>query len=256
MGAWSDPPSAHIVHWQDGSVRYLRIRRAEKKNALTAMMYDTMTTVLQAANADEGTKAVVILGEPGIFCAGNDIEYFVRMAEQGAVGGPILAFLRALVANRKPLIAGVEGPAVGIGTTLLFHCDYVVATPGARFSTPFVTLGLVPEAGSSLFGPRLLGHAWAFELLVMGREIEAGTALARGLINEIAEPGMVEVAVGKVAAEIAALPPEAVMLSRQLLRGDPAELLETIDREAELFGKRLHADETRRAFMNFLARKK
>ncbi len=233
----------------------IRIARPEKKNSLTAEMYRTMVAAMIAAKASSQIKAILLLGEPGAFCAGNDIQDFRGFATGGALGSDVIDFLKVLAANTKPLIAAVDGFAIGIGTTALLHCDYVVATPRASFSTPFVNLGLVPEAGSSLLFPRLLGHVRAFEMLAMGRGLSPEKALAAGLINEIVPAGEADEAARKVALEIAAKPAEAVAITRRLLRGDPAPVLERIDEEVALFSDRLRSEEAKQAFSAFLNRK-
>src|SRR5689334_12486491 len=142
-------------------VRTLKLDRAEKKNALTLAMYTALSDALGEADAREDIRCVLIAGHPSGFCAGNDLNDFLQMAETGALGAPIVRFLHALARCRTPLVAAVAGQAVGVGATMLLHCDYVVAADDAVFSTPFVTLGLAPEAGSSLLMPRLMGHARA-----------------------------------------------------------------------------------------------
>ena len=144
-----------------------------------------------------------------------------------------------------PLVAAVQGNAVGVGTTMLLHCDHVVAGSDARFSTPFVGLGLVPEAASSLLAPRLMGHARAFSLLVMGRPLDAEEAKAAGLVNTVVAPDAVEAEAMKAAREIAALPPQGVLAARRLMRGSPDEIVARIDEEAELFKTRLQSAEAR-----------
>jgi len=247
--------SSSIQVATDGPVLTIRIARPEKKNSLTSAMYGAMAGAIEKANGDAATKAVVILGEPGAFSAGNDIQEFLGFAMGGALGKEVIDFLKALVGSTKPLIAGVDGFAVGVGTTMLLHCDYVVASTRASFSTPFVNLGLVPEAASSLLGPRLMGNARAFELLAMGRSFTPEKALAAGLINEIVPEGAANDMALKVAREIASKPAEAVAITRRLLRGDPAVTLARIDEEVVLFGQRLKSDEAKQAFAVFLARK-
>lgn len=245
-----------VFYGVDGAVATLRLDRAAKKNALTVAMYEALTRGLESAGGDPKVRALVVLGHPGAFCAGNDIQDFMAFAARGALGEPILAFLRALATFDKPLLAAVDGPAVGVGTTLLLHCDYVLATANAAFATPFVDLGLVPEAGSSLLGPRLMGHARAFELLVMGRRWNAARAAEAGLVNEIVASDALERQALAVASEIAAKAPEALALSRRLLRGDRADVLARIDLEAEHFKQRLASPEAAQAFMAFLSKKK
>jgi enoyl-CoA hydratase/carnithine racemase len=246
-----------IIIKDEGAVRVVRMNRPDKKNALNAPMYDALTKAIGDANSDTGIRCVLIAGAPGAFCAGNDLQDFLRAATgEGGLGDSVVHFLYALARAQKPLVAAVQGVAVGIGTTMLLHCDYVVAGSDARFSTPFVHLGLVPEAASSLLAPRLMGHRRAFSLLVMGRPMTAMQAKECGLVNDIVEPAEVEAAALKAAREIAALPPQAVMASRNLLRGSPAEIVERIDDEARVYLDRLRTPEARAALDAFFKRKK
>ena len=162
----------------------------------------------------------------------------------------------ALARAERPLVAAVQGVAVGIGTTMLFHCDYAVAATDARFSTPFVALGLVPEAGSSLIAPRVMGHRRAFELLVMGEPLNGEEARAVGLVNQVAPADQVEAEAMKAAQAIAVLPAEGVAISRRLMKGTPDETVKRIDDEAAQFKLRLASPEARKAFEAFLGRKK
>jgi enoyl-CoA hydratase/carnithine racemase len=215
-----------------------------------------MAVAIEDAGRDDALHCLRIAGVPGAFCAGNDLNEFLAAATGGdALGTPLMRFLYALAGNEKPLIAAVQGIAVGIGTTMLLHCDHVVAGTDARFSTPFVGLGLVPEAASSLLAPRLMGHARAFSLIAMGRPLDAAGAQAAGLVNTVVAPGEVEAGSAEVAREIAALPQEALRIARRLMRGPPEEIVARIDQEVELFRIRLRSPEARAAFEAFLARK-
>lgn len=239
----------------DGPVRMIRMNRPDKKNALTMAMYDAMAAAIETAPA-ANVRCLVIGGAPTVFCAGNDIGDFLQAATGGGLGAPILRFLYALARNETPLVAAVQGNAVGVGTTMLMHCDHVVASTEARFSTPFVSLGLVPEAASSLIAPRLMGHARAFSLLVMGKPLNAGQAKAAGLIDTVAAPDAVEAEAMKTAGEIAALPPQAVLASRRLMRGSADEIVARIDAEAVEFKARLQSAEAQAAFTAFMSRKR
>lgn len=236
----------------DGAVRIVRINRPEKKNALTSAMYAALA---EALRPDPSVAVVVILGAPGAFSAGNDMADFVSAAASGSLGEPILAFLRALARSPVPLVAGVDGIAVGVGTTLLFHCDFVVASDRSRFRTPFTDLGLVPEAASSLLGPRIMGPHRAFELLVAGEIFDAPRALAAGFVNRVVALEAVEETALAFARSLAAKPREAVAASRRLLKGDPADVLARIDEEAAAFSDRLRSPEAQAAFQAFLGRK-
>jgi enoyl-CoA hydratase/carnithine racemase len=246
-----------VIVTDDGPVRTVRMNRPEKKNALTMAMYDAMAAAIESAPQNPVTRCLLIAGAPTAFCAGNDIGDFLQAAATGgALGAPILRLLHALARCEMPLIAAVQGNAVGVGTTMLLHCDHVVAASNARFATPFVGLGVVPEAASSLLAPRLMGQARAFSLLVMGRPLGADAAQAAGLVNTVVAPEAVEAEAMKAAQEIAALPPQGVLASRRLMRGEPDEIIARIDEEAELFKTRLQSAEARAAFEAFLTRKK
>ena len=179
--------TAEILVTEEDGIRIVRMNRPEKKNALTQTMYTEMTHALREAEARDAIRCVVLTGSPGAFCAGSDISDFQRRAE-GGLKPVTVDFLHALARNPKPLLAAVDGLAIGIGTTMLLHCDYVVAARGATFATPFTKLGLIPEAASSLLGPMRMGHARAFALLVMGRSMSAEDAKAAGLINAVVDP--------------------------------------------------------------------
>lgn len=241
---------------REGAVLVLTLNRADKKNALTGDMYAALAAALAEANEDAAVAATLILGQPGIFCAGNDIKDFIGFAMGGALGAPVINFLKALVANDKPLIAGVDGGAIGIGTTMILHCDYALASERAVFATPFVDLALVPEAGSSLIVPELMGHRLAFEMLVMGGRFDAKRAAECGLVNRVVPSAEIENLALETARAIAAKPREAVALSRRLMRGDTSRLLARIDEEARLFAERLKSAEARAAFEAFLSRPK
>lgn len=245
-----------ILKRREGAVLVLTLNRADKKNALTGDMYATLTAGLAEANDNPDIGATLILGQPGIFCAGNDIKDFIGFAMNGSLGAPIVNFLKALVANTKPLIAGVDGGAIGIGTTMILHCDFALASERAVFATPFVDLALVPEAGSSLILPELMGQRLAFEMLVMGARFDAKRAAECGLVNMVVPHEALDAAALEAASAIAAKPREAVAISRRMMRGDPARLLARIDEEATAFAERLQSAEARKAFEAFLARPK
>jgi enoyl-CoA hydratase/carnithine racemase len=241
----------------DGPVRTVRMNRPEKKNALTVPMYEAMVEAIEDAAASPALRCVVIAGAPGAFCAGNDLQDFQNASDHAqGLAPPLLRFLVSLARAETPLVAAVSGLAVGIGTTMLLHCDHVVASSEARFSTPFVHLGLVPEAASSLLAPRRMGHARAFALLAMGRPLDAAGALSAGIVNSVVAPADVEMQAMQAAREIAALPAEALAATRRLMRGSPDAAIERIEEEADLFEVRLASPEARAAFDAFLARKK
>jgi enoyl-CoA hydratase/carnithine racemase len=246
-----------LIVSDDGPIRTLRMNRPAKKNALTREMYDAMATAIEESGTNGAIRCLLITGGPGSFCAGNDIGDFLQAADESSALSPAsLRFLYSLARCEKPLVAAVAGVAIGVGTTMLLHCDHVVAAADARFSTPFVALGLTPEAASSLIAPRLMGHANAFSLLVMGRPLDAGQAKALGLVNTVVSAADVEAEAMKAARDISDLPPECVLASRRLLRGTGEEIIARIGAEAEEFKLRLKSPEARTAFTRFLARKR
>lgn len=245
-----------IIVTDDGPVRTIRMNRLEKKNALTLAMYQAMAEAIGTAATNNAIRCLLIAGGPQAFCAGNDIGDFMKAAGSGSLGQPILNFLYALARCEKPIVAAVNGNAVGVGTTMLLHCDYVVAGDAARLSTPFVGLGLVPEAASSLIAPRLMGHARAFALLVMGQPLTADEAKAAGIVNAVVAAAETDALALAAAEKIAALPPQGVLESRRLMRGSPDDVVARIDEEAEAFKVRLKSPEAQAAFMAFMSRKR
>jgi enoyl-CoA hydratase/carnithine racemase len=244
--------SEHIELTRRDGVLAIRMNRPDKKNALTSLMYAAMAEALLDANGDATVGAVLFLGLPGVFSAGNDLKDFAGFAASGNLGQEVLSFLRALTIAEKPLVAAVDGLAVGVGTTMLLHCDHVLLSERAKLHTPFVNLALVPEAASSLLAPRIMGHARAFELLVMGRPFAPEQAVAAGIANSVVPSAEIEAAGFAAAAEIASKPREAVKLSRQLIKGSPDDILQRIDEEALMFAQRLRSTEAQKAFMAFL----
>jgi len=245
-----------IIVANDGSVRTIRMNRPEKKNALTLAMYDAMAAAIEDAGTTDSVHCLLIAGAPDVFCAGNDLNDFVAMAKTGGLGAPIIRFLHALARCEKPLVAAVGGAAVGVGTTMLMHCDQVIASDKAVLLTPFVSLGLVPEAASSLIAPRLMGHARAFSLLVMGKSLSAEEAKAAGIVNAVVPAAELEAQAIATARDIAALPPESVATARRLMRGSVDEIVARIDEEAEAFKTRLASPEAQKAFAAFLSKKR
>jgi enoyl-CoA hydratase/carnithine racemase len=244
-----------IVVLHDGAVRIIRINRPEKKNALTLAMYVEMTRAMREAEASDAIRCVMLAGAPGAFCAGNDIADFLAAADSG-LHPPALEFLTTLACSRKPLVAAVGGAAIGIGATMLFHCDHVVAGADAVLSTPFLKLALIPEAASSLLAPMRMGYARAFAMLVMGRPLSAQEALDAGIVNTVVDGAAVDDVALTAAREIAALPAGVVAVARRLMRGHLDDVVERINTEAVHFRELLKSDEARAAFAAFLARNK
>lgn len=238
-----------------GTTFAIRIERPEKKNALNIEMYARFNAALREADADDGIHAVVLLGVPGIFTAGNDIKDFIVNPPLGE-DTEAFRFLEALTSLRKPLIAGVDGIAVGVGATMLLHCDLLVASTRATFSMPFVRLGLVPEAGSSLLLPALVGHTTAMEWLLLGDAIDAATAHKAGLVNRLVTPEALELTTLELAQRLGQLPLAALMGTKSLVReATQSRLREVMQREGKMFAERLMAPETIARFMAFGAKK-
>jgi enoyl-CoA hydratase/carnithine racemase len=241
-------------------VATIEIARPEKKNALTVAMYQAMADAINAAAADGAVRAVLITGQPGIFTSGNDIEDFMsRPPSQGsdAMDSPVFRFMRALLECDKPVVAAVTGAAIGIGTTMLLHCDFVYVSDEARLAMPFVSLGLVPEFGSSLLVPQLMGNVRAAEKLLLGDPFTGQQAVDCGIASAVLPAGEVVAQARRVAERFNALPPGAVREAKQLLRRPQREaLLKTIRQEGELFGKRLRSAEAMEAFQAFFQKRK
>jgi enoyl-CoA hydratase/carnithine racemase len=240
----------------EAGVLTLTFNRPQKKNAFTGEMYDATTRALLDADTNDAVRVVVLTGSAHTFTAGNDLKDFLENPPAGE-DSPVFRFLRALAHHSRPVVAAVDGVAVGIGTTLLLHCDYVVASERATFSMPFVNLGLSPEGASSVLLPRLAGMALASELLMFGEPFDAATALRAGLVNQVVpDLSLAEVA-QKRAAALAARPVESLRLTKRLLR-EPlrATVDEALLREGALFIQRLGSTEAREAFNAFLSKKK
>jgi enoyl-CoA hydratase/carnithine racemase len=236
-----------------GHVEILRMNRAEKKNALTGEMYNIMTAQLKSA-ASRGVRAIVFAGVEGAFTAGNDLKDFLNYAGEGAT--PAFHFIRQLAVNEVPLVAAVNGLAVGVGTTMLFHCDLVYASEKAMFKMPFVDLGLVPEAASSLIAPRAMGLQKASEYVMLGESFDATDAYHIGLVNRVVASQDVENKALEMAQKIASKPQNALSNARKLLRGEPNEILNRMNLESEMFGKALASPEAKAAFTAFLGKSK
>ena len=240
-------------------VATIEIARPEKKNALTVAMYQAMSDALHAAREDDAVRAVLITGQPGIFTSGNDIEDFMKRAPgQGseALDSPVFRFMRALLECDKPVVAAVTGAAIGIGTTMLLHCDFVYVSDEARLAMPFVALGLVPEFASSLVVPQLMGHRRAAEKLLTGDPFTAAQAVDCGIATAVLPAGEVVNHARRVAERFNALPPGAVREAKQLMRAPQRELvLQTIRSEGEIFARRLRSPEAMEAFQAFFQKR-
>lgn len=237
-------------------VATIEIARPEKKNALTQAMYDAMAEALNAAQADNAVRAVLITGQPGIFTSGNDLEDFMQRPPAGEESA-VFRFMKALVGCDKPVVAAVTGGAIGIGTTMLLHCDFVYVADDARLAMPFVGLGLVPEFASSLLVPQLMGARGAAEKLLLGDPFTGEQAVEAGIANAVLPAGEVLKHARRIAERFNSLPPGAVRESKQLLRRpNQAAVMEAIAVEAELFSKRLRSPEATEAFQAFFQKRK
>ncbi|HEX8823107.1 MAG TPA: enoyl-CoA hydratase [Archangium sp.] len=240
----------------DDGVLSLTFNRPQKKNAFTGEMYDAAAWALNDADTNDAVRVVLLTGAGGAFTAGNDLKDFLENPPTGE-DSPVFRFLRALAHHSRPVVAGVDGVAVGIGTTLLLHCDYVVATERAVFSMPFVNLGLSPEGASSVLLPRVAGMALASELLMFGEPFDAPTALRAGIINQVVPEASLAEVIQKRAAALAAKPVESLRLTKRLLREPLRPTVdEALSREGTLFVQRLGSSEAREAFNAFLSKKK
>ena len=237
-----------------GPVMELRLNRPDKKNALTHEMYAALSERLDEAERDDDVLVVTVTGSGGAFTSGNDLRDFQEAPPVGS-DKPVYRFQRTIARFPKILVAGVAGPAVGIGTTMLLHCDLVVAAPSAQFHLPFVDLGLIPEAASTLLLPALIGPQRTARHLILAEPFDASTALAYGIVGEIVEEAALEGRVRELALKVAAKPPEAVRLSKRLIREEREPVIDRIDKESELFARRLHSPEAAEAFRAFFEKR-
>jgi len=239
----------------ENGVALLEIARPEKRNALTQPMYAALVAGLDAAAVNDSVNAIVVTGQPGIFTAGNDLADFVAAPPAG-VDIPARGFMTALMQVDKPVVAAVTGPAIGIGVTLLLHCDLVFLAAGATLSMPFVSLGLVPEFASSLLLAQRIGHARAAAALLLGDPITADEAVRLGLANAVLPAGEVLAHACAQAARFNALPPEGVQASKRLMKRAQARLVEeTIAEEFKVFYGRLGGPEAREAVVAFFEKR-
>lgn len=239
---------------EDGVMR-LTFARPDKKNAITNAMYGVLADALERAEEDDAIRAVLIHGEGGLFTSGNDLMDFAAQAT-GAFSGErhVLRFLSALAWATMPLVAAVEGLAVGVGTTMLLHCDLVFVAKDAKLTTPFVNLALVPEAASSLLLPQRIGHARAFAMFALGEALDGEQAAALGIANAALPAGEVLARAEAAARNLATRPLGAVVATKKLMR-EAAVIQEVMDIEGKIFGERLQTAEAREAFTAFVERR-
>ena len=244
-----------LTHIADG-VLTLTINRVDKKNSFTPAMYAAMAAGLEQAKADPAIRVTVIQGDVTVFSAGNDIGDFLQR-KPSTQESPVFQFLRAIASHPKPVIAAVCGPAVGIGTTLLFHCDLVYAGDNAAFSMPFVNLGLCPEAASSLLVPQMMGYHRAAEALLLGEPFMAEAALEVGLVNRIVPPTEVNGMAQAQARKLAAKPLGSLVETKRLMKkGQMAQVLAQMAEEGESFARLLQEPAAKEAFTAFLEKRK
>ena len=244
-----------LVEHADG-VLTIAFNRPERKNAITAAMYQTMADALVNAQADASVRAILIRGSTGIFSAGNDLEDFMKTPPMGE-NAPVFQFLRAISSAEKPVVASVAGAAIGVGTTLLLHCDLVYAAETATFSLPFTQLGLCPEAASSLLLQRVAGYQGAAEKLLLGEAFGAKEAQRMGFVNHLLAATDVDAFALAQAAKLAALPASSLRVTKSLMkRANQHEIQTQMSEEAVHFGKMLIAPEAREAFKAFFEKRK
>ncbi len=244
----------HVQVERAGAVLTIRMARPEKKNALTVAMYVAMTQAMRDAIGDDAVRVIVITGAGGVFTSGNDLRDFASAPPLGD-DSAVMQFLATISTCPKPVVAAVAGLAIGIGTTMLLHCDLVVADPATRFSLPFINLGLVPEAASSLLLPRMLGHVRASELLLLGETFDAAAAERYGIINRVSAVGEADAAAMTWATSLASKAPGALRLTKALLKREEPGVAERIAEEGRAFGAQLQGPEFREAMAAFMEKR-
>ena len=244
-----------LVHTEAG-VTTITLNRVDKKNSLTSAMYSALADALAQAQADAAVRVVLLQGDVTIFSAGNDIGDFLHQPPAGAQS-PVFRFLHGIAAFPKPIVAAVCGPAVGVGTTMLLHCDLVYAGDNAAFSLPFVNLGLCPEAASSLLLPQMFGYHRAAEALLLGEPFMAEAALDIGLVNRILPPTEVNAMAQAQARKLAAKPLTSLVETKRLMKkGQAVQVAQQMDEEGAVFGRMLREPAAREAFTAFMEKRK
>ena len=236
-----------------GGVLTVKLARPEKKNAITQAMYAVLAEATERARTDDAVRVLMFKGQGDSFSAGNDIADFIAMGSRGGgqvTDAPVFHFLKALADLDKPAVAAVRGRAVGIGLTLLLHCDMVVVAEDALLSAPFINLALAPEAASSMLLPAVLGHQRAFEIFALGEPIDGRTAVAWGLANRAVPADRVEAVAAELACKLAARAPNSIRKTKRLMR-DAERLWALMQREGEAFGSQMSSPEAMEAFMAF-----
>ncbi len=245
-----------VLTARDGALQRIQLNRPEKKNALTADMYAAIADALRAADADPAVRVVLIHGAGDAFTAGNDLQDFLANAPR-TPDAPVFRFLHAISHAEKPLVAAASGVAVGVGTTMLLHCDLVYAAAGTRFSLPFVNLGLCPEAGSSFLLPAIAGYQRAAELLLLGEPFDAARAHALGIVTDVVPAEIVLMRAEEAAQKLAAKPAASVRITKQLMKRAWMPAIEAaLAEELRQFGARLGSPEAKEALSAFLEKRK
>ena len=244
-----------VVLIRNEHILEIRLNRPEKKNALTQAMYDAMADAFGQADADPTIRAVIVTGTGDAFTSGNDLKDFQTRTE-GGIGSAANNFLRAISTLKTPLVAGVNGMAVGVGMTMLFHCDLVVLARSARLIMPFTSLGLVPEAASSLLVPRAIGVHRANALLLLGEGIDAETALSWGIANRVVDDSELMEATYDYARRLASLPPKALRQTKALIRHGKPDVADRMAEEGAIFGRQMVSPEAREAFAAFAEKRR
>jgi enoyl-CoA hydratase/carnithine racemase len=230
----------------DGALAEIVFNRPDRKNALNNEMYDALTAALETLGADPAIRCILFTGAPGAYCAGNDVKEFISAPPLNA-DAPVFRMLRLLSTSEKVLIAAVNGMAIGIGATMLLHCDLVVASYTATFQLPFINLAIVPEAASSLLLPRLIGHQRTMAMMLLGDAIDAGRAEAFGLVNHVVDPDQLMLTARALAARIIAKPPQALRAIKRLVKSDTMTIQGRMDEENAALAERIVSPEGKEA---------
>lgn len=242
----------HVLSEVADGVQIVRFDRIEAENALTAAMCDAAADAISFGESSSRVRAIVLAGGPGLFTIGHDRKEIASFIEEGSIGESAIRLMKTLATVDKPVVAAVDGPVFGLGTTILLLCDYVVASEWSSFAAPFADIGLPPDAASSLLAARHLGHHRAFALIVLGEHFDAPQAREAGLVNRVVAAEEIDTVGREVAAALARKPPEAVRMARRLLRGDRREVLTRIDQEAVGFVELLKSPAARDALQAYL----
>lgn len=247
--------TADIAINKNEGILTIALTRPDKKNALTTAMYAALADALAIAEAESDIRVILLQAAGDMFTAGNDINEFASQVMQGSGGQEVVRFLKSLASITKPLVAAVQGKAVGVGTTMLLHCDYVLVADNAELSTPFVNLALVPEAASSYLLPSRIGHVRAFEMFALGEPVAAQDAVAWGMANKCVPLAALDEEARQVARRLAAKPAISLQTTKKLMR-DAERLIAQTDLELSVFMARLQSAEAREAFAAFVQKRR